>query len=290
MLAESAMPTRRPSETDHSPVASSSSHSNSRPSYSRSLSNGSSPNAPELSAHDIARAVPSEAGPSFLRMPRSASFASSPLNPTSPMSPAHPNFASPFARPGSRGSAHVTRLPSEESRALSMPSPFSMNSAGSRGSMILYRRVDSADDALLPPSLPHANRNSMASISGDSFVSLSSDSKYPTGMTTPERGLIAYAYDPSMEDDGPLDEDLLHDPSEKDAVLHGRSRSWRGFKNLAALVLLIAGLLCLFVVYPVIVFSRGDRRSSLIVGNTRINSTGQAGAVSFDPRSQVPFL
>lgn len=284
MLAESAVPTR---QTSTSPVASSSSHSNPQPGYSRSLSNGSPPNAHEQSGHDAAHAVPSEPGPSFLRMPRSTSFASSPLNPASPMSP---NFSSPFARPGSRGSAHVTRIPSEESRALSMPSPFSSNSTGSRGSMILYRRAEASEDVLLPPSMPHAHRNSTFSISGDSFVSLSSDSKYPAGMATQERGLIAYAYDPTVDDDTPMDEeDLLHNPSEKDVTIRGRSRSWRGFKNLAALGILIGALLSLFVVYPIIDFFRHDRRDSLIVANTRINATGQAEAESFDPRSQIPF-
>lgn len=171
-----------------------------------------------------------------------------------------------------------------------MPSPFSSNSIGSRGSMILYRRAEASEDALLPPHMPVANRKSTISISGDSFVSLSSDSKYPAGTIASERGLVAYAYDPTVDDDTPVDEeDQLHDPSEKDVAIRRRSRSWRGFKNLAALGILIGALLTLFVVYPIIDFFRHNKRDSLIVGNTRINATGQADVVSFDTRSQMPL-
>ncbi|KAF9459245.1 hypothetical protein BDZ94DRAFT_1050903 [Collybia nuda] len=318
MLAESAMPTtRRPSGASGSsspspgPSSSSSSHtstSNPRPSSTVPDARDQPPPPPPRESTSTSPSTSPEQGPSFLRMPRSASFASSPLN------PAYPSLASPFARPGSRGSAHVTRIASEESRALSMHSPFSQNGSaggGVRGSMILYRRADASDDVLLPPSMPHAkgNRASVFSTSGDSFMSLSSDSKYPTGMGlgdpahphphVSKGGLVAYAYDPSLDDDAdaPMDdEDLMHDPSapEKDyGRTAGGKRSWRGFKNLAALGILIAALLCLFVVYPIIDNFRGDKRDRMILANTRINATGQAEAESFDPRKrgldQVPI-
>lgn len=145
------------------------------------------------------------------------------------------------------------------------------------------------DETLLPPK-PPMHRNSMTSISGDSFVSISSDSKYPAGMMTPERGLVAYAYDPSMDEREPLDEeDALHNPDEKLVKLSGRSMSFRGFKNLAALVVLIGALLGLFIVYPVFLFSHNSGRDARIVGNTRINSSGQAFAADLDPRSQFPL-
>jgi len=184
-----------------------------------------------------------------------------------------PPFASPFARPGSRGSAYFTRMVSEEVRALggghgtpgsATPPPGSTfggpagHTLTSRGSMILYRVADpfstlvggqghghantqtgiighgpvTAEDGTLahppgsllppPPTMSHLNRSSVYSSSGDSIVSLSSDSKYPlphlsmnggSGAQTPERGLVAYAYDPDEDDGSDEDEyDWLHDP------------------------------------------------------------------------------
>jgi len=155
--------------------------------------------------------------------------------------------------------------------------------------MILYRRVDPLDNVLFPPSLPGAVRDSVISTSGDSYVSLSSDSKYPSGLVATERGLIAYAYDPSTDDQGtPDEEDPLHDPEDK--LVKSRTLvSGRGFRNLAMLLFLFACLLALFIGYPVIRFYQDDQRNVLIVGNARINSTGQADSVSFDPRSQIPL-
>ncbi|KAF9004372.1 hypothetical protein BDQ17DRAFT_1354999 [Cyathus striatus] len=207
--------------------------------------------------------------PTLSRSPRSGSFksfASSPLNPASP-----PVF-SPFGRPGSRGSAYITRLPSEECRALSAPTSDNGGSQGMRGSMILYRRSDVLDDTLVPPTLP-INRGSVYSSSGDSFVSLSSDSKYPSGFATPQRGLVAYAYDPST-DEPELEEDPMHDPALK-TIRIGTSHFLCGVYS------------TLFVLYPVLSFNRDSDRSFLITRNSRINSTGQAIPESFDPRSQV---
>ncbi|KAF5372393.1 hypothetical protein D9615_009276 [Tricholomella constricta] len=297
MLAEEArQPTRPVHALENPPIASSSTH-NSRTSHSRPGS--TSMGVPQHPSQDLLFERPRSTGPeagSSSRMPSYKSVTSSPLNPSfpsgSPPSHALSPIVSPFARPGSRGSAHITRIPSEESRALALGSPLTMNSTSSRGSMILYRRADTMDDVLLlPPTLPHANRSSMISISGDSFVSLSSDSKYPAGMMTPERGLVAYAYDPSMDENEPLDEeDNLHDPDGKVVKVPGRPMSWRGFKNLSALVLLVGALLALFVIYPVVAFYHDNGRNSLIVGNTRINATGQASAVDFDKRSQLPLV
>ncbi|KAF8148045.1 hypothetical protein B0H34DRAFT_273077 [Crassisporium funariophilum] len=225
------------------------------------------------------------------RSPRASSFksfASSPLNPAPAM------FPSPFARPGSRGSAYMNRLVSEESRAFANNSPHTLSTSTSRGSMILYRRADGAaqpnEEGLLPPSFSHLNRNSVYSTSGDSIVSLGSDSKYPAGTIGSERGLIAYAYDPLMDELEPVtEEDNLHDPDEKDPVSSAiSSLSWRGFLNIFTLVALVTALLCLFVVYPVTMAFADNGREFLITRNTRINSTGQAVPMSFDPRrSQV---
>ncbi|TFK23877.1 hypothetical protein FA15DRAFT_442463 [Coprinopsis marcescibilis] len=208
-------------------------------------------------------------GNSFSRSPRSSSFKafpSSPLNPASPFStplppsiprsastnavatlaagpntsPPQAQLASPFGRPGSRQSINFSRMPSDMFNGSPYPG---MPSAGSRGSMILYRRAEpglsgtatpplqtnhtgATDDSLLPPPPLSAfaiNRASTYSTSGDSIISMGSDSKYPAsvlGVTFghgggygTERGLVAYAYDPEEDeesDDG--EDDWLHDP------------------------------------------------------------------------------
>jgi hypothetical protein len=133
--------------------------------------------------------------------------------------------------------------------------------------MILYRLPVAEDGALMPPSLP---RTSVYSTSGDSIFSLSSDSKYPAGSMMTERGLVAYAYDPSTDDDI---EDDMHDPRQ---WKEGNTVSWRGVINVTALVALIAALLCLFIVYPVYRGLTDTGITEMITRNTRINATGQA--------------
>lgn len=170
-----------------------------------------------------------------------------------------------------------------------------MNHSGSRGSMILYRCVDlTPEDVLLPPARSHLHRDSVLSVSGDSIVSLSADSKYPARTIASDRGLIAYAYDPSLDELGsasPADDDYLHDPDEKYPQQSGifPGVSFRGVINIFALMSLIAALLCLFVVYPVIRFYHDDGRNVLITFNTRINKTGQAERMVANRRSQIYF-
>jgi hypothetical protein len=203
----------------------------------------------------------------------SANFVSSPLNPTTAVT-------SPFARsrPGSRGSMYINRLASEDSQALA-PSHFSsLGSASQRGSMVLYRLASDETGVLVPPKF---NRDSIVSSSGDSIVSLSlnSDSKYPSRLLGHARGIVPYAYDPAEDLNEPIDEeDLLHDPGSKE--LHTGYASWRGFLNIGVLLLLTSGLLCLFVFYPVLSYFRDNARNLAIDGNLRINSTGQAPALS----------
>lgn len=218
------------------------------------------------------------------------SFGSSPLKP--PFSTTAPSSfsPSPFNRSGSRTSTYINRIASEESRALAAAHQ-SLNP--SRGSMILYRCADfTTDDVLQPPTPSHLHRNSVLSISGDSIVSLSSDSKYPTRTIASDRGLIAYAYDPSLDELGsatPTEDDFLHVPDEKHPQqLPGMSL--RGVYNVLTLVALLSALLCLFVVYPVIRFYHDNDRNVLITFNTRINSTGQADDfVILNQRSQIFF-
>ncbi|KAK7691618.1 hypothetical protein QCA50_005017 [Cerrena zonata] len=193
-------------------------------------------------------------------------FVSSPLNPKSTITSAI------RSRPVSRGSTYFNRIASEESQALA--SQFSTMTAGNRGSMVLYR-LAGEDDALLPPKPLH-NRDSVASSSGDSIFSLSSDSKYPSGVVTGQRGFIPYAYDPDldMKEGADDDDDYLHRPD------YGEDKralwSWRGISNIGVLVLLIGALLTLFICYPVLVFVTTNARNLAIDGNIRINGTGQA--------------
>jgi hypothetical protein len=219
------------------------------------------------------------------------SFASSPLKPPGPPGPTAPSSfpPSPFNRSGSRTSTHFNRIASEESRALAAHQ--SVNR--SRGSMILYRCADlTTEDVLHPPTPSHLHRDSVLSVSGDSIVSLSSDSKYPTATIASDRGLIAYAYDPSLDELGsatPADDDYLHGPDEKHPQQLGLSL--RGVFNVLTLVALLTALISLFVVYPVISFFRNNSRNVLITFNANINGSGQAhiNDVILNRRSQIPF-
>ncbi|KAF9477276.1 beta-glucan synthesis-associated [Pholiota conissans] len=178
-----------------------------------------------------------------------------------------------------------------------------MGTRGSVGSMVLYRLADTSsnghDSLLRPPKLfgsgTHSKRNSVASSSGESINSLA-DSKYPTGpggmgenglgIGGSVRGLVPYAYDPTVDDNEIDDDDWLHDPGEsltdKNAKTaynrKGGSHSfpWRGVVNISMLVALLLALLCLFIFYPVLTFYRDEKRNEAIEGNVRINATGQA--------------
>jgi hypothetical protein len=117
-------------------------------------------------------------------------------------------------------------------------------------------------------------RDSVASSSGDPIFSLSSDSTYPSGVTHgSSRGLVSCAYSPAIDDkDPPDEEDVLHDPEGKGKT----ALPWRGFLNVADLLVLILGLLRMFIFYPVLTFVWNNARKLAIDGNIRINATGQA--------------
>jgi len=173
---------------------------------------------------------------------------------------------------------NITRLPSDDSQALGgAVSPFL--TGGPRANMVLYRLAAEDDTgALIPPPKFASQRDSVASSSGDSIFSLSSDSKYPSGVTYGTgRGLVPYAYDPAIDDKEPPDEeDMLHDPQGK---WESTFWAWRGLINVGVLVILITGLLCLFIFYPVLTFIRNNARNLAIDGNIRINATGQAASL-----------
>jgi hypothetical protein len=170
-------------------------------------------------------------------------------------------------------------------------------------------------DFLPPPRMPFAREqkqregsfNSMGSRDSTwsmrhSVISFSSDSKYPLmdytavagGGGTPlaaaaasiagfnsvrkEGGLVPYEYDP--DSDTPSDdEDPLHDPNVPLPSKYLSGTPWRGFMNIVALIVLMFALLSLFIAYPVITFIENSHLNSLIDGNIRINSTGQAPAL-----------
>ena len=235
-----------------------------------SLPDESAPRTPQTSTFE-SPLLPQDARdqpPSLRSQSRSFSannFVSSPLNPNTPHAIR--------SRPASRGSTHFNRIASEESQALA--SQFSTLNSGQRGSMVLYRlATEEPNDLLLPPKTLH-QRDSVASSSGDSIFSLSSDSKYPSGMVTGQRGFVPYAYDPDLDTKDDLDEDdFLRRPDFGDDKR--TFWSWRGFLNVGVLVGLIAALLTLFICYPVLNFVRNNSRNLAIDGNIRINATGQA--------------
>lgn len=133
------------------------------------------------------------------------------------------------------------------------------------------------------------NRSSMYSTSGDSTFSRSSDSKYPITSRSfaSERGLVAYAYDPDLDDQGPPDEeDMMHDPQQRYHHDNAKGKlgfSTRGFLNISTLVAMVMAMLMLFVGYPVFAFLEDNGRAALITMNTRINATGQASFSDFQP-------
>jgi beta-glucan synthesis-associated protein KRE6 len=146
--------------------------------------------------------------------------------------------------------------------------------------MILYR-IASEDDnaALIPPrsTMYKRDRDSLVSASEDqSIFSLSSDSKYPSGLLTHTRGLVPYAYDPDTEV-ATDEDDFLHAPDTKEqqGIDVWSSRGWL---NVGALMLLTLALLALFICYPVLSYYNSNSYNRLISSNTHINSTGQANS------------
>ncbi|ESK91446.1 hypothetical protein Moror_2670 [Moniliophthora roreri MCA 2997] len=204
------------------------------------------------------------------RLASSRIFISSPLNPSSPLSQSKSPPDSPYGKVfDSFGRAAVTRRPSEEARALGH------RPRSSTSSMILYRLVDTSDDGDLP-SPPRfgdvrSNRSSISSLSGDTVVSVSYDSKYPSGpFGSSVGGIVAYAYDPTLDT-----EDLEDEWNKEDLEVGSRGVSRRGLRNVTALSIVILLAIGLFLVVP-LTWRRHDYRNDLITHNPFINSTGQA--------------
>ena len=147
--------------------------------------------------------------------------------------------------------------------------------------MILYR-LAAIDDmgALLPPRNTWHARDSIASTSDQSLFSLSSDSKYPSGISAHSRGLVPYAYDPDT-DNVPEEDDYLHEPDLKDKNADGvRFWSGRGWLNIGALAILITSLLALFICYPVVTYyqtqARNQRLAAAGIGPDDLTKDGIA--------------
>ncbi|KAK7029591.1 hypothetical protein VNI00_014468 [Paramarasmius palmivorus] len=217
------------------------------------------------------------------RSTSSRTFISSPLNPSSsPQSQSPPE--TPFGKVyDTFGNTAVARLPSEEARALGH------RSRASRSSMILYRLVDISDDEGLqsPPRLSGSDghRASIASSSGETVVSVSSDSKYPS-LGASERGMVAYAYDPALDTDVEADDD---DWNKEDLEVGSRSVSARGLRNTAALFLVLLLAIGLFIVLP-LTYHAHKYSSELITHNPFINSTGQAVDTVLQVRRDDSFI
>ncbi|KAF9262632.1 hypothetical protein L218DRAFT_395233 [Marasmius fiardii PR-910] len=237
----------------------------SSPSSSRSSQNSdSTPSFPRISPPDHA--------PNVLR---TSTVISSPLNPASSD---RTNFNSLSRK------SIVTRFPSEEARALGD------SSTSSRNSMILYHLVDfpSSDGSLPSPPRIHSKRESINSLFEDTIVSVSYDSKYPSGsLGASERGLIAYAYDPALDDEA--DDDDWKDS----ALVERESVSKRGILNVGGLMTLFFIAIGFLVILP-IVDQKNHAKNWLISHNPRINATGQAeDGLDFIPnrrRNEIPSL
>lgn len=265
-------------------------HSTDESEPSRSNSTGSSHSQTEPLAPATLATPASPTTPVNLSEPLIASssrqqsyYVSSPLN---------PNVTS---RPESRGS--MSRIASDESYT-----PLGVGAGGyplmgqrdtvstQRGSMLLYRLASDADpwdeEMNVPPphrfstvENPHP-RYSVASDSGQSAFSIGSDSKYPVTNEKPGIGkgaFLPYAYDPTSDQTSPPDaDDLLHDPS---TLEHDEGKvsgvNIRGLVNVLVVGLLIAGVICLFTLYPIITFINSNTRNLAIDNNIQVNSTGQ---------------
>ncbi|PBK96428.1 glycoside hydrolase family 16 protein [Armillaria gallica] len=127
----------------------------------------------------------------------------------------------------------------------------------SRGSMLLY-------DFLPPPRLRHSAL--LIPSNPSSTISLDLDSKYPITAYTRDHGLIPYAYEPTDD----FDDD---DDAEEETT---KTFPWRGIANIAALFLLIVGMLFLFIFYPVEHYYSTRSHNEAVISNVQVNGSGQA--------------
>lgn len=154
--------------------------------------------------------------------------------------------------------------------------------------MILYRL---ADNAALPAPRPlREHRDSLASSSRESILSISYDSKYPSGAATPHRGFIPYVYNPEIDKRAPEPDDYLYDAGFGDDGPWYQAVGWRGIVNISMLVIVVVSLLALFICYPVVSSQHYDTLK-VIAKDSHINSTGQYVPFSqYAPLSRLSVL
>lgn len=224
---------------------------------------------------------------------RSASSKSYNLPPMKPT----PINASPVkgvsALSDSRSPTHfnIICIPSEDIRALGDNAPSPLPGSRHRASMVLYRFIG-ADEPMneikAPFCVSNAIRDSFASSSGDSVITMSQDSKYPM-ISHLERGLVAYAFDPLDDLQNEEDDSTFAEPEDTKTTLRSRRR----IGSVVSLVVLLTGMLALLIVYPVVSFHRLNHRNRLIAENPYINSSGQAEPTivvhRHERRSQMPL-
>ncbi|KAG9086264.1 hypothetical protein FS749_003769 [Ceratobasidium sp. UAMH 11750] len=201
--------------------------------------------------------------------PRAPStYVSSPLNPNAPM----PGVAR--SRPPSSGSS---ALQAEFAEMHNRDGSSDGDVPRTTLSALSYDR-NTLYAPLRPPSTAVNHRFSTMSSTG-SILSFASDSKYPAyAQNNLSQGAFVEAFpyggdSPDMWaplDDGPEDDDALHEPDPK-GHKEPLGLSGRGFFNVGMLVLVIITLLALFISYPIVHYVNvGSFPSSNL-----INGTGQ---------------
>lgn len=157
-----------------------------------------------------------------------------------------------------------------------------------RGSMILYRLAD--DPALPAPRTLRGHRDSLTSSSHESIMSISNDSKYPSGAVQAHRGFIPYVYNPELDKHIQEPDDHLYESAYGNDEPWYQAVGWRGIVNISMLVIVVVALLALFICYPV-VSSQHFNVLKRIAKDSHINSTGQYVPFSqYAPISRLSVL
>ncbi|KAL0059726.1 hypothetical protein AAF712_013522 [Marasmius tenuissimus] len=131
---------------------------------------------------------------------------------------------------------------------------------------------------LSEPSSPSSSRHRLPHAA--LFSSTPSSTHAPLSQNPP-RGLVPYEYDPVTDSMMHEEDDVLHDPKStkeqfrKAAGPQSGGLSWRGFKNMGMLVVLVAGMLGIFLVYPVVRHYQDEAFVKTVSENIHINGTGQ---------------
>ncbi|KAF8635101.1 hypothetical protein AX15_000540 [Amanita polypyramis BW_CC] len=176
------------------------------------------------------------------------------------------------------------------------PSYVSSDSSGSRRNF----QVQGEESVLFPNCQFHAPRSSTPSTSGESSLTLVSDTKYATALFSQGRGFIPFPFDLSLIDNdcGDDDEGMTSNPNEKVMEVGNYSVPWRGLGNVIALALMVCAILALFIIYPVCSFYHyscevADRLDIAIVNTTAsVNASdtnGQQEGVNLNARGQIPL-